>query len=252
LEVRDSFRPENYTPEQVLFRQSLPLQPGMAQPIRLKPDAAVGTPRYVNYLLLRNPDVSAYLSEARVTGVLTLAQSMNKAVAKGARQEPPVGIGIDSFEFWLPARRPAGRNLAARIEPPLLLFSPENVRNGIDRPTLAPNAWVARPGDSAPALTLEWPAPRTIATVVLCFDTDFDHPMESVLMGHPERDMPFCVSQYRILDGQGALLHECRENHQTRNIIRFAQPVTTTSLQVVILATHGAPAALFGVRCYAP
>jgi hypothetical protein len=195
--------------------------------------------------------VSLYLSEARVTGVLTLAQSMNKAVAKGTRQEPPPGSGIDSFEFWLPARRPAGRNLAARIEPPLLSFRPENVRNGIDRPALSSNAWVARPGDPAPALTLEWPAPRAIATVVLSFDTDFDHPMESVLMGHPERDMPFCVRHYRLLDDQGTVLHECRENHQTRNVIRFARPVTTTRLQVEVLATHGAPAALFGLRCHA-
>jgi hypothetical protein len=76
--------------------------------------------------------------------------------------------------------------------------------------------------------------------------------MESVLMGHPERDMPFCVKHYRIRDDQGALLHESRDNHQTRNRVRLVSPVRTKSLVIEIAATHGAPAALFEVRCYAP
>jgi hypothetical protein len=251
VEVRAGARPENYTPEAVLHAQSFALQPGKAQPVRIANGAAVEAPRYLSYCLLRNPSVSVHLSDLRVSGVLSLSQSMNKAVAKGARQEPPPGSGIDSFEFWLPARRPGGHNLALAVEPPLRLFCGRNVVNGIARPGLGPNAWVAAPDDGAPSLTLRWDAPRTIRTVELCFDTDLDHPMESVFWNHPERDMPFCVRSYRLAGDAGQEIARVEENHQTRNTVRLEPPVITQSLTVEVLATHGAPATVFAVRCYA-
>jgi hypothetical protein len=250
IELRCSTRTGNFTPDRVLFRQSIQLSAGECQPVTIDAGVQLESPAYLFYTLLRNPAVSVRLSEARVTGVLSLTQSMNAAVAKRTRQEPPEGSGIDSFEFWLPARRPGGLNLALRSDPPLSSFRASNVTNGIARPTTQPNAWVADPADPAPRLTLRWPDPRTIARIELSFDTDFDHPLESVLWGHPERDIPFCVRQYRLLDDGGAVLHECRENHQTRNTVTFDAPVTTSALHVEIVSTHGAPAAVFEVRCY--
>jgi hypothetical protein len=251
-EVRESLRPGNYTPEAVVHRQRFELAAGEGQTICVAGSARVESPRYLSYVLLRNGDVSVHLSSLRVTGILSLSQSMNKAVAKGAKQEPPAGSGIDSFEFWLPSRRPAGRNMAFHVEPPLRAFCARNVANGVARPSIAPNAWVAATDDPAPRLTLDWTAPQTIGRIELVFDTDFDHPMESVLMGHPERNMPFCVKDYRILDSSGAVVAERRGNHQSRNSLTLAEPVTTAQLHLVILATHGAPAAVFEVRCYAP
>ncbi|NUQ00401.1 MAG: FAD-binding dehydrogenase, partial [Armatimonadetes bacterium] len=166
-------------------------------------------------------------------------------------QEPPEDIGVETFECWSPGRRPAGRNLALRIEPPLALFGADQVVNGLSRPTAGPNAWVADPADTRPALTLTWGEPQVIGRVELTFDCDWDHAMESVLMGHPERAMPFCVRHYRLLDGAGNLLHECRDNYQTRRSIRLPRPVTTSALVLECLSTWGAaPAALFELRCY--
>jgi hypothetical protein len=250
-EVRESLRPGNYTPERVIHRQRFELAPGEGQTVCVAGSAHVEGPRYLSYVLMHNDDVSVHLSDLRVTGVLSLSQSMNKSVAKGTKQEPPAGSGIDSFEFWLPSRRPGGRNMACSIEPPLCAFAARSVVNGVARPTVGPNAWVAAPDDAAPALTLEWESPQTIGRIELVFDTDFDHPMESVLMGHPERDMPFCVKGYRILDSRGAVVAERSGNHQTRNSLTLPEPVTTTKLLIEILSTHGAPAALFEVRCYA-
>ena len=84
------------------------------------------------------------------------------------------------------------------------------------------------------------------------FDPDYDHPMESVLMGHPERRMPFCVERYRVLDENGHVLAMCANNHQARNVLVLAQPVTTRALRIELTApTPRVPAALFEVRCYA-
>jgi hypothetical protein len=58
------------------------------------------------------------------------------------------------------------------------------------------------------------------------------------------------VQRYRVRDGSGRVLAEVCDNHQTRNTIRFDEPVTTNVLAVEILKTGGAPAAIFEVRCY--
>jgi len=212
-----------------------------------------------------------YLSDQRVTGVLAVSQKFNRQVAKSPRQEPPANSGIDSFEFWIPQRRPAGKNLAMRISPPLEVFAAENLTNGFARPTNQPNAWVADFAHEQPVIRLSWDKPQTIARIELSFDTDFDHPMESVLMGHPERVMPFCVRELVVAQTQRVpvaaggrvgndksasdterLICDVADNHQSRRIIRFSQPVTTDSLEIRLVApSSNVPAALFEVRCFA-
>lgn len=249
IEVRGSAKSGNHTPECLLHSQTVQLNRGLSQRVTVHPRARAENACYVAYCLLRNPRVRVHTSSERVTGILSLSQSMNKAVAKGAVQEPPSGIGIDTFEFWLPSRRPGGKNLAITVEPALDLFGPENVRNGCGRPTVQPNAWVAAPDDTSPTLTLRWSQSQKIGRIELEFDTDFDHPMESVLMGHPEREMPFCVKRYRILC-DGRTIYECADNHQTRNEVVFDTPREAAAIAIEVLETHGTPAALFQVKSY--
>ena len=78
-------------------------------------------------------------------------------------QEPPPGSGIDGFEFWIPQRRPAGKNLAIKINPPLKVFGAQNLANGFARPTNQPNAWVADFAHEQPMIRLAWDQPQTIA-----------------------------------------------------------------------------------------
>lgn len=250
-ELRGSCRVGNYTPDRVLGRAEALLKPGRSQTVRLDFACSIETPQYVFVCLMSNPAVSVHLTGRRLTGVLALSHSLNKDVAKGATQMPPPGSGIESFEFWLPERRPRGKNLAISIEPALDLFGPRQVANGYARPTTQPNAWVADWADKSPCLSVRWPEPQTIRRIEIGFDTDFDHPMESLLWGHPERDMPFTVKRFRLRDAQGTVLHECAANHQTRRSIRLAEPARTDALHLEILETHGAPAAVFDLRCYA-
>ncbi|MCX7007368.1 MAG: FAD-binding dehydrogenase, partial [Kiritimatiellaeota bacterium] len=145
-----------------------------------------------------------------------------------------------------------GKNLALQVHPPLACFGAANVVNGKQRPTRQPNAWLAALDDQQPALTLRWSAPQTIARIELAFDPDFDHAMESVLMGHPERVTPFCVRTFRIRDAAGKVIAECAENHQARAIIVLPASVRTDRLTIELTApSPQVPAALFEVRCYA-
>jgi hypothetical protein len=246
VELRACSRYGSFTPDRTLATKRIALRPGRDQEIPCAFEVEIDRPQYVYVCLMQNPFVEAHLSSQRLTGVLACRWQ-----GKSRVQNPPPGAGIDSFEFWTPQRRPEGENFACTIEPPLEVFGAGNVANGFARPFVQPNAWVAGIEDRRPRLTLTWEQPQGIREIVLGFDTDLDHPMESVLMGHPESVMPFCVKRYRLLDDRNQVLHESGENHQTRNRIRFAQPATTRALHIEIVETHGAPAALFEVRCYA-
>lgn len=268
-ELRISEKADNHTPDTILKSLEIPLTPGRQQTIPLDFKTKINESRFAFVCLLKNENIAAHLSDQRLTGVLALCQAGNKAVAKSNTQSPPPDIGIDTFEFWTPKRRPAGKNLALKCDPPLRAFTAANLTNGISRPTRATNAWVADFSHEQPVVRLAWEKPQTIARIELDFDTDFDHPMESVLMGHPERDMPFCVSDIRIsaatCDESGGIgntatlsqvapkvLAEILGNHQTRQIITFDSPVTTSCLELQLLASSlHVPAALFAVRCYA-
>ena len=254
-ELRVSSRPDNHTPDVTLAVLEIPLTPGKDIRLPLPFKAHIDGPRLVFVCLLKNDAVAVHLSEQRVTGVLAVCHNMNKAVAKSATQTPPPGSGLDCFEYWTPKRRPEGKNFALRVEPPLAVFGAANVVNGWARPTNQPNAWVADGTDGQPWLRLTWGQPQTVGRIELGFDTDFDHPMESVLMGHPERVMPFCVREVTVVapgPGGERVVAQVTGNHQSRRIIRLPQPMVTDSLEFRVAAPGpNVPAALLEVRCYA-
>jgi hypothetical protein len=142
------------------------------------------------------------------------------------------------------------RNLAVTIAPAVKMFAAANVANGVARPWCGANAWVPAKDDARPALKLQWDAPQTIREIEISFDTDFDHPMESVLMGHPERVMPACVTELEICAGDKGRVAHVVENHQTRWSVRLANPIETSELSVIVLAHGPALPAIFEVRCY--
>jgi len=97
---------------------------------------------------------------------------------------------------------------------------------------------------------LQWDTPQTISETILYFDGDFDHSMESVLWGHPERAVTFCVKKYEILDDHDRVLATVDDQHLSVARHSWPQPIKTSRLSIRILETWGAPAALLEVRCY--
>jgi hypothetical protein len=252
LELRTSDRPSNHTPDITLATAECELLPGTSQQVSFAaPDMQFDEARYIFVCLMRNPAIHVHTSEVRVTGLLAVSNAQNPAVSNFGAQQPTEDIGVDSFEFWVPMRRPQGQNLVFELDHPLANFGVEQIRSGWSRPTFGPNAWVSALHDRTPWVDARWSHPETIRSVHLKFDTDFDHPMESVLMGHPERVVPYCVKHFRIRDGSGRILAERTDNHETHHDLLFDPPLTTDCLRVEILAVHGnAPAALFELRAH--
>ncbi|MBD1427716.1 FAD-dependent oxidoreductase [Sphingobacterium arenae] len=250
VELRMSSRTGNYTPDVTLETKSIPLKKGR-RTIKLSFSATMPERAYAFVTFLENTAVSLYRTNTRVTGVLTAFNLINKAVSNFGKQTPPEDIGMEAFEFWCPQRRPDGHNLALQVEPALRPFDVEQIKTGVYRPTTAPNAWVASQEDTAPQLKISWEEPQEIRHIDLFFDTDYDHPMESVLMGHPEDVMPFCVRNYKIVDDQGHIVFEKEGNYQSMSRIELEQPVITSALTIVVdRPSENVPASLFSVRCY--
>ena len=79
--------------------------------------------------------------------------------------------------------------------------------------------------------------------------------MESVLRGHPERTVPFCVKSWRMVDLSHAseVVHQETDNHLARREVLLPRPIRTDALGIQILDIHGDQhvyGGIFEVRVY--
>lgn len=230
-ELRLSGRTGSYTPDVILESKSIDLVQG-EQEISFSFDSVLTEKQYAFITFLSNDLVAIRRSEQRLTGLVSVFNGVNKAVNNNGKQVPPDNIGIDAFEFWIPQRRPNGQNLAFSISPALDLYKVENIGNGFVRPYLGTNAWAADLADSKPQIIFEWETIKEIKNIKLFFDTDYDHAMESSLMGHPESVMPFCAKSYKISDENGTVIYETTNNHQTINDIVLPKSIKIKMLTI--------------------
>ena len=249
VELRRSLKSGNFTPEDLVEAIDIAFSEGESR-VTARFATPVAGDGYHFIKLCEDASVRVRVSDERLSGVLAVTNAFNKAVASSSVQEPPAGIGIDRFEFWLPKRRPEGRNLAMTFEPAIDQFGPANVTCGPARPVDAPNAWVADPADPRPELHLDWESPVEIGRVKIEFDPDWDHPMESVLMTHPEEVVPFMVKDFDLLDDAGGIVHSVRDHRGVGHEWQPESPLVTKRLTLRVLATYGAPAAVFRVSCF--
>jgi hypothetical protein len=251
VELRRAGKPGNLTPDETIEVIDLDCPAGESL-VEARFDTVFDRDTYGFVTLMSNPSLRVRLSSLRATGVLALGSAFNKAVATSSVQSPPAGIGIDTFGFWLPKRRPEGCNLAMTITPPLEAFAAGNVSHGPSRPTSSANAWVADPGDPEPTLTVFWDEPAAIGRIVLEFDPDWDQPMESVLMTHPEEVVPFMVRDFELTDQNGNMLARVKDHRGARWVHTPDKPLACRQLILRITRTYGAPAAVFRFLVHPP
>lgn len=250
IQLRVSDAETNHTPEIILEQKTIHLIKGENQ-VEFSFDTVMPYKGYAYITFLKNDSVSLPYTDQRISGILSVFNYINPAVSNWGKQEPKEDIGVDTFEFWCPMRRPDGRNLSIAMELRDDVFGVDNIRNGIDRPVSHPNAWVADPSDPSPSITLNWDTKREITSLEICFDTDFDHPMESVLMGHPENVMPFCVTNFSVEDENGSIIWNVQDNHQTIRRFKAVDKISTQKLTFRFEhPSEKVPAAVFAIRCF--
>lgn len=227
-----SSKPFNYTPDYIVSSETHELTKGK-QKLCISSGEEIPADQYVFVVFRHNENVCIRLSTRRMTGVLSVFNRFNKAVNNWGMQIPPENSGFESFEFFTPERRPGGENLAFNLSPVIDCFAPENLVNGYVRPYLCSNAWIADWDDDAPELKITFSQTEELHQLRLFFDTDYDHPMETIQWGHPESEIPFCVPDYEVYDEGGALIASINGNYQTINTIQLSPIVKTCSLRFV-------------------
>jgi hypothetical protein len=235
-------RPDHHTPDVLLAEHRASLDCGQQQAVWIDFPITLAKPCCVFLVLEKNPAIAVRGSRGLVTGFVPLRH----------RQDVfSTGVGGEDFPIFGAQRRPGGQNFALRFDRALELWAPSNVASGWLRPLDQPHAWTAALDDDSPSITLTWREPVVLRRIVLFFDTDADHALETVLMTHPMRASPFCVKRYRLRTSDGRVIHVGSENHQTRNAIELAPPIETSQLIMdQIEMNGGVPATVRAVRCY--
>ncbi|PIO96951.1 FAD-dependent oxidoreductase [Pleomorphomonas carboxyditropha] len=245
VELRISERPENHTPELLLKTVELPLRPG-------EQTVAVPLPRldreqYLFVCFTENPAVAVGLSSELVTGLVAVKKGGLDKVSTTARQEAPDGLGVHSFDFWVPERRPDGRNIAFTAETPVHVFAEDNLVSGPLRPISGPNAWMADRHDPAPTVELGFARPIKAARLSLYLDCDYDHPLESVQYRHHDRVMPLLVhaAEVRV---NGRLVAAITDNRSPVITVDLPEDEEISSLSLGLSNAQGHAVSLLGLR----
>ena len=247
VELRLAEKPQNHTPETIIATHTIALDAGVHY-VNV-PVSTEGKGQYLFVCFMENEAVSIGLSKRLLSGLLTVKAGGLDKVSTTSRQEATAEMGIDSFEFWVPERRPNGQNVAFQSDAPLHHFSKDNLISGPHRPTSGPNAWIADPTDATPEIKLTWAEPVTASELVLYADCDYDHPLESVQYQHADRIMPHLVHDVSIACND-VTIAEVKDNRH--GVIRIALPTETPITSIVLSPRNrqGQPVALFGIRVH--
>ncbi len=242
VELRTSHDPANFTPEKVLSCTTIELEVGEHNSFEVDFDAELSEPAYVFLIFKPHTRIRLHAHYNRIPAVLLLHHTHDQVAEH---------IGVDNFELWLPERRPGGTLPLMKLRPSVHLFGVDMVCNGYHRPYIQSNCWVPASEDSQPELTLRWDRKQRISRVELVFDTDFDHAMETVLLGHPESEMPYCVRHFQLIDDSRQVVVDELENYHTQRNFEFPEPVITANLTLRIVSVWGdSPGAVYAFRCY--
>lgn len=247
VELRISSKCFNHTPDVTLETKEIELSEGENN-ITLDFDVEIPHQCYAFVCFMKNNDVEVYSSTTLISGILSVVNKSLSAVSNFGKQEPLADIGVESFEFWCPERRPDSYNIAMKINHGLACFDVENMRTTTYRPVEKPNAWVADIYDDRPLITFKWKEQKEINGLILFADPDYDHPMESVQWGHYDDRMPYCVDNIEILLN-GETIHLITDNHQAMISIMFDERIVTNKLQIRLTnSSCNTPVSLFGIQ----
>jgi len=249
VQLRKSSKPFNHTPDSILATKEIALYQGINK-LELVFDVEFSEDCYAFVSFLKNEEVEIAYSDKIISGILSVFNSINPAVSNYGKQEPTEDIGVETFEFWCPQRRPDGQNIAMTITPGLDVFKAENLRNGVQRPVSSPNAWVANYNDLEPELIIIWETEVKISELILSADCDYDHPMENVLMHHAEAVQPACITEI-LVKANDKEVAQVSNNHQAQVQIKLTEPIFTKELKLKLKNSNpSAPVSLFEIRCY--
>lgn len=252
LVLKRSSKPYHFTPDIDIESKVYVLKQGL-QEINYTLSEDLPENSYIYLCILKNDKVEIPFSTEHFIGLLTLYQKETPVVSNYGKQNPPKGIGIESFDFWTPDKKSGGKNLAIQMDPPIQNFPILNIKNNYLRPTADgfSNVWQAQLADVQPKLRITWPTKQKITVIKLFFDCDYDNALPCVLVSHPYSEIPSLVGEYKIYDANNNLIHKTINNYQAINEIEFKNPIHTDKLTITFTKKDkNYPIAVYKVAIY--
>lgn len=152
-----------------------------------------------------------------------------------------------------------GVTLCHRVSPAQRVWSGEQVRSGVARPSDGTHQWRSDPvdgmgtGADAPQVELEWDGPVAVGEVVLqwCGHLLRDYDQLPTMRADPETARDYAVEIRDPASGAWVEVVSVTDNVQTHRAHSLAEPAVTDRLRVRVTATNGADyASLYELRVY--
>lgn len=246
IEIRTAKKAGNYTPELLLSRYELPVGKGEHR-VEIPCEQRLQESSFVFICFMANSSIELGMSDMYLPGLTTVYNDINPSVSNYGKQAPPTGIGVESFEFWCPKRRPDNNNFALEFSTALEIYSVKELQNTYYRPYMNTNCWVADLRDCNPKLLIRMPKETDIKSVRIFFDCDYDQALEPIQMGHCDRVSPLCVREYRIKDSSGRILYHVRDNHLSYNKIPLNAERVSEIIVELVHPSENIPASVYGI-----
>lgn len=204
---------ETFLPGRLVKKDGRAVEAGFCGWLSLSVDTDRGRDGKVYLALKRNPVLEVGMTEAELSGAVTLR--LYPEGECGECNHDSVPLDPASGYLYLDHRCNRGENIAFRkIYPAQRVFSPEMVLNPYTRPYGLPNLWLGE-GEYPWMLTLTAKRPVEAGMLTVTFDTD--------LRSEPLTELPGCLVRdfdLTVRFEKGIFLRQVRDN--CRRQVRFA------------------------------
>lgn len=240
VELWDTGRPENYIPHCRQRIVKIPVARGGRRWVPTGLDWRPDRPQNAFVIVRSDPRLSLYAVPEPLTGVLSFLR-LNVADVPDRLEDRRMDQPVIAWSM-----KPFGRKtLCFRMASETEAYAPSQAANGWLRPYGGPQLWSSAPMSPGVEEWLEfaWEEERTLREARIVFNDDVNEYLNNLHFLRTEFDVfPELVRAYRIEVWSGVdwkRIDAVNDNRRRMRIHRWAEPVTTRRLRIVVAETNG-------------
>ncbi len=241
VQVWDTGRAENYIPHQLQIADQRKVAKGDKQWVAFSLPWQPEQAQNAFIVIKENPDVSLYLSNKPMSGVLSFIKEKSLAVARNMEslnhEQPVVKWSM---------KRVIRKAFNFRQVNETSSFAPAKIVDGYYRPYGGPHMWISGPLEGKEAwIALHWETQKNVQEIHITFNDDVNEDLINLHHHKTEFEIiPELVKDYRIEyedNGQWHPLLEVKENRQRKRKHVLDHAIVTERLRLVVEQTNGTP-----------